>query len=152
MSDCNKPLWFIDSLAYIRVAAKDGADGLSVIEFLHPHGSSPPLHIHLEEDELFHVMEGRLRILKDGKELVLNKGETALAPRGKPHTFRVESQTARVLIVTRNGQFESFVRAMSSPAQSETLPPAGEPAPEQIETLRRIAREHKIEIIGPPLS
>jgi quercetin dioxygenase-like cupin family protein len=152
MSDSNKPLWFLDSLAYIRVAARDGVDGLSVIEFLHPQGSSPPLHIHLEEDELFHVMDGRLRILKDGKELILAKGETALAPRGKPHTFRVESETARVLIVTRNGQFEHFVRTMSRPASSETLPPMEVPTPEQIETLTRVAHEHKIEIVGPPLS
>ena len=57
-----------------------------------------------------------------------------------------------MLIVTRNGQFERFVRAMSRPAPRETLPPSGKPTPEQIETLTRIAHEHKIEIIGPPLS
>lgn len=61
-----------------------------------------------------------------------------------------------MLIVTRNGQFERFVRAMSRPAPRETLPPMvppmGEPTPEQIETLTRIAHEHKIAIVGPPLS
>ena len=57
-----------------------------------------------------------------------------------------------MLIVTRNGQFERFVRAMSRPAPSETLPPSGKPTPEQIETLTAIAHAPKIEIIGPPLS
>ncbi len=153
MSESSKPLWFLDSLAYIRVAAKDGADGVSVIEMLAPRGSSPPLHIHLEEDEIFHILDGELRVLVDGKEATLRRGDTALGPCGKPHTLRVESETAHYLVVTRKGLFEGFLRAISRPAESDTLPPrSGPPTPEQIEALTRVAKEYKIVIVGPPLS
>ena len=153
MSESSKPLWFLDTLTYIRVSAEDSADGLSAIEFLAPHGSSPPLHVHLEEDELFHVIDGTLRVSVEGKDAVLQAGHTALGPRGKPHSFRVESETARFVIVTRNRLFERFVRAMSLPAASETLPRMdGPPTPEQIAALMQVAREHKIEFVGPPLS
>ncbi len=153
MGGSNKPLWFLDTLAYIRVSAEDSPDGLSAIEFTAPHGSSPPLHVHHEEDELFHLIDGSLRVSVEGKDAVLKPGETALGPRGKPHSFRVESESARFLIVTRNGLFERFVRAMSRPAASESLPRMdGPPTPEQIEVLTRVAREHKIEFVGPPLS
>lgn len=153
MSESSKPLWFLDSLAYIRVSAQDGTDSVSVIEMLAPRGSSPPLHVHLEEDEIFHVIEGELRVLVDGKEATLRRGETALGPRGKPHTYRVESETVRYLVVTGKGLFEGFFRAMSRPAGSETLPPkSGPPSPEQIEAMTRAAKEHKIELVGPPLS
>ena len=153
MSENSKPLWFLDSLAYIRVAAKDGTDGVSVIEILAPRGSSPPLHVHLEEDEIFHILEGELRILVDGKETTLRRDGTALGPQGKPHTLRVESETAHYLVVTRKGLFEGFLRAVSRPAENDTLPPrSGPPTPEQIEALTKAAKEYKIEIIGSPLS
>lgn len=66
--------------------------GLSVIEQGVPHGDSPPLHIHHTEDEAFVCLKGRLRIHVDGKDRYLEAGGgTALAPKGKPHSFRVES-------------------------------------------------------------
>ena len=44
-------------------------------------------------------------------------GAIVLAPKGVPHTYRVESpQGGRCLTVTVHGDFERFVRAMSRPA------------------------------------
>lgn len=148
-----KGFWFLDSLAHIRLSEKDGSDGISVIEFLAPQGSSPPLHVHHDEDEIFHIIDGKLRVLVDGEERTFTRGDTAIGPRGKPHTFRVESETARFLIVTRKGLFEQFVRAMSRPADSNGLPErSGPPTPEQIQILTDTAKRHAIEIVGPPLT
>ena len=47
-------------------------------------------------------------------EVTIDAGETILAPKGVPHTYRVESPAgARWLLITRRGDFERFVRAQS---------------------------------------
>ena len=59
---------------------------------------------------------------------MLEAGESALAPKGVPHTYRVESPQARWLVITPSGAFERFVRSASPPAGAPGLPqPAGAP-------------------------
>ena len=117
------------------------------------HGDSPPLHVHQTEDEIFHVLEGELRVRPGDAEVRIGAGETILAPKGVPHTYRVESPAgARWLVITRRGDFERFVRALSRPAERPELPAAqGPPTPEQADALAAAAREHGIELVGPPL-
>jgi quercetin dioxygenase-like cupin family protein len=146
-------LWFLDTLATVHVRHDQGEDGVSVLERLAPYGESPPLHVHRIEDELFHVLEGELRLRAGDADIRLAAGESVLAPKGVPHTYRVESPAgARWLVITRGGNFERFVRALSRPAERPTLPaPQGPPTPEQADALAAAARRHDIEFIGPPL-
>jgi quercetin dioxygenase-like cupin family protein len=146
-------LWFLDTLHTIRVRHEEGQDGISVAEALAPHGDSPPLHVHQTEDELFHVLEGELRIRAGDTDVTLGAGETILAPKGVPHTYRVESlEGARWLVITTGGDFERFVRMISRPAERSELPPAqGPPTPAQAEALAAAAAAHGIELVGPPL-
>jgi mannose-6-phosphate isomerase-like protein (cupin superfamily) len=146
-------LWFLDTLHTVRVRHDQGEDGISVQESVAPHGDSPPLHVHHTEDEVFHVLEGELRVRAGDTEVRLGAGETILAPKGVPHTYRVESREgARWLVITSRGDFERFVRALSRPAERPELPAAqGPPTPEQAEALAAAARDHGIELVGPPL-
>jgi quercetin dioxygenase-like cupin family protein len=146
-------LWFLNTLHTVRVRHGEGEDGISVMETLAPHGDSPPLHVHRTEDEIFHVLEGELRMRAGDTELRIGAGETILAPKDVPHTYRVESPAgARWLVITRRGDFERFVRAQSRPAErAELPPPETPPTPEQTEALAAAARDHGIELVGPPL-
>ncbi len=146
-------LWFLNALVTVRVRHDEGADGISVLESLAPHGESPPLHVHQTEDEIFHVLEGELRVRAGDTEVRIGAGETILGPKGVPHTYRVESREgARWLVITERGDFERFVRAQSRPAEQPELPtPQGPPTPEQADALAATAREHGIELVGPPL-
>jgi hypothetical protein len=76
-------------------------------------------------------------------------GAFVYGPRGIPHTFVVSSAEARFLLVTEPAGFEGFLRALSEPAQTLTLPPASvqPPAPE---LMMATAAEYGIEILGPP--
>jgi quercetin dioxygenase-like cupin family protein len=146
-------LWFLDNLVTIPVSHDDGGDGISVMESQSRRGDSPPYHVHHTEDEVFHLLEGELVLLVDGKTTRVRAGETRLAPRGVPHTYRVVSERARWLVVTTKGDFERFVRATSRPASAAELPPAaGPPSPEQQQALAELSLRHRIELIGPPLS
>jgi quercetin dioxygenase-like cupin family protein len=146
-------LWFLNTLHTVRVRHDEGEDGIAVMETLAPHGDSPPLHVHQTEDETFHVLEGELRVRAGDADVTIAAGETLLAPKGVAHTYRVESPAgARWLVITRRGDFERFVRALSRPAERPELPPAqGPPTPEQADALAAAAREHGIELVGPPL-
>jgi quercetin dioxygenase-like cupin family protein len=147
------PLWFQNSLVTVRVSTSDGQDGLSILEHLVPFGFSPPLHIHRTEDEVFHVLEGQFRVRVQDQEHRLGAGDVLLAPKGVPHTYRVESAPeGRCLTITAEGDFERFVRAVSRPAERPELPPpAGPPSADAIRALKAAATQHGIELVGPPL-
>jgi quercetin dioxygenase-like cupin family protein len=146
-------LWFLDTLATVRVPHDQGDDGISVIERLAPHGESPPLHTHLAEDETFAVLEGELRVRAGDADVRVGPGEALLAPKKTAHTYRVESPDgARWLLITARGDFERFMREVSRPAERPELPdPQGPPTPEQVEALAAAAGRHGIEFVGPPL-
>ena len=79
-------------------------------------------------------------------------GDTILAPKGIPHTYRVDSNTGRWLTVTTHEQFEEFVRAMARAPDAKELPPfAGPPSQEAIAALTETAKRFGIEIVGPPM-
>jgi quercetin dioxygenase-like cupin family protein len=144
-------LWFLGTTVRVLASTEDGADGLSLLESVAPEGDSPPLHVHRTEDELFHVLEGELRLRVGEDDRRLRAGDVAVAPRGMPHTYRVESPRARWLVTTAHGDFERFVLSLSRPAEGDELPPQAPPTPEQAEQLAAAAAAHGIELIGPPL-
>jgi quercetin dioxygenase-like cupin family protein len=146
-------LWFLDSLVTIRVSTSTGQDGLSVLEHRMPYGSSAPFHLHRTEDELFQILEGEYRVKVQDQEQRVGPGAILLAPKGVPHTYRVESaQGGRCLTITVRGDFERFVRAVGRPAERPELPkPAGPPSAEAIQALKITAAKYGIELVGPPL-
>jgi mannose-6-phosphate isomerase-like protein (cupin superfamily) len=141
--------WFLGTLATITVPGEASAGRFALIEFLLPHLASPPLHTH-PQDESYVVLDGRLTIKAGDERFELGPGGSALVPMGVPHTFRVDSQTARVLVLSTPAGLERMVREGSVPATSATLPPADAPRPATDE-LARIFRAHGQENLGPPL-
>ena len=126
---------------------------MSLIEHQVPCGDSPPLHVHVNEDEVFYILEGEFRLQQDKEEKRVGPGDSFVAPKGIPHTYRAESKNGgRMLTVTRGGDFERFVRAMSRPAEGPVLPPhSGPPSAEVIAHLVKTAANHGIKAVGPPL-
>lgn len=148
----NQILWFGDNLMTIRVPASAGNDQISIIECRMPQGETTPLHVNLCEDEIIHILEGTMRFRVDGKVFLAHAGQTVMAPKGIPHTFRVESTDgATCLIVTQGGDFEQMIRQMSLPAPSATLPPKTERTPETAKRFFDACAKNNIQVIGAPL-
>ncbi|MCB0396262.1 MAG: cupin domain-containing protein [Flavobacteriales bacterium] len=145
--------WFLNTLVKIRISGDDNADHISVLEHHAPHGDSPPLHIHHTEDEIFVVLEGVFRFVIGGDEHQLQAGETILAPKGIPHAYRVESTSGgKWLTMTTGHDFENFVKAVSRPAEMDSLPERHGPPTEEFKAeLSSQSSRHNIEIVGPPL-
>src|SRR5579864_1890881 len=74
----SEKLWFLNTLVSVQVPHELGPDGVSVLESRAPHGDSPPLHVH-GEDEIFHVLEGTMLIRVGGEDRVVLAGESLLA-------------------------------------------------------------------------
>jgi uncharacterized cupin superfamily protein len=149
-----RDLWFLNTRVTVRVSCAEGTDKISIMEHWTPHGDSPPLHIHRNEDEVLHCLEGDVRFVVGGREARATAGQTLIVTKGIAHTYRVESFAgARWLTVTCGEDFERFVRAFSRPAERDGLPePSGPPTPEQAQELARACAQYGIEIVGPPLS
>jgi quercetin dioxygenase-like cupin family protein len=142
-------LWFLGTLATIKVPGEAVDGRFALIEFLFPHGASPPLHTH-PQDESYVVLDGRLTVQVGEQRLELDEGATVVVPIGVPHTFRVDSDSARVLVLSTPAGIERFVRDGSVPAGSPTLPPADAPRPSP-EEMERIFQAHGQVNVGPPL-
>jgi quercetin dioxygenase-like cupin family protein len=148
-ADEGEQRWFLGTLAVIRVPG-DATDGrFALIEFLFPHLASPPLHTH-PQDESYIVLDGRLTVQARSKRFELEAGATAVVPMGVAHTFRVDSETARVLVLSTPAGLDRLVLDGSTPAETPTLPPvdATRPSPDELE---RIFRAHGQVNVGPPL-
>jgi mannose-6-phosphate isomerase-like protein (cupin superfamily) len=144
--------WFLGSAIKILVSASDGNDDLCVVEHRMPRGEAPPLHVHRNEDEVFVLLDGRIRMQIDGRTVHLEKGQAAVAPKGLPHSFVVESEEAHVLTITKGHDFETMLRSMSRPAPQTGLPPRMAPTPEIVAALADTCRRNNIDLIGPPIA
>lgn len=143
----SSPLWFIDNLAYVHIDGGQTGDAYSVIELSARRGSMPPLHVH-QRDETFYVIEGEMTLFTGNRQITVRQGQAALAPRGVPLAYRVESDQARWLAINGPAGSERFLRAVSEPAPSAELPPPERPFDPA--ALGQAASEHSIEILGPP--
>jgi quercetin dioxygenase-like cupin family protein len=143
-----RPLWFIANLARVLVTPEDSNGTLGIVDSTGRQGEMPPLHLHHREDETFVVLDGELTLFTPEGSRTLRSGEAAFAPRDVRHTYRVESERARWLVVSTPGGFASFVLAASDPAEADALPPPDRPV--DTDRLMAAAEAHGIEIIAPP--
>jgi quercetin dioxygenase-like cupin family protein len=153
-------VWFLGTYTRVKLDGSQTCGRFGLLEIVFPRGASPPLHSH-SQDETFYVLEGELTAwlvdLDDvgsdwveANAVACHPGDVLFAPAGTPHSFRVESETARVLAVSTPAGIEEFARALSEPARWPWLPaPAGGPRV-PAERMAEVEREHGMVRHGPP--
>lgn len=74
-----------------------------------PEGGPPP-HFHINDDETFYVVEGRISFFQNGEWREVGPGSSAFVPRGQLHTFRnVGPGPSRMVISTNPAGFDAFI-------------------------------------------
>lgn len=122
-------VWLLGGLAQIRVPGAVTRDTFTVVQHTGARGYNTPLHVHHYEDEVFIVLDGTLRMVCEGQELIADAGSTMIIPRIIPHGFVVISENARFLTIHstpdegRRPQFDLFLSAELPRAGALTLPP-----------------------------
>jgi mannose-6-phosphate isomerase-like protein (cupin superfamily) len=141
-------IWFSGNLVTIKAAAAQTRGRLTIAEFINPAGFAPPLHRHLLEDEMFHVLAGTAEFRCNGHALGAGPGDFVFLPVGLPHTFLVGPQEPlHLLQITTPSGFEDFAAAAGEPALDRRLPDPGLIDPV---AMGHAADQHSIEILGPP--
>jgi mannose-6-phosphate isomerase-like protein (cupin superfamily) len=105
----------LHSLGFSELAFKVGTQetggNLFVIEHRNLVPGGPPLHMHLNQEEWFYVMEGSVAFVVGEKKLTLNTGESILAPRRVPHAFSSVVPASHLLIgFAPAGKMEAYFR------------------------------------------
>lgn len=106
-----------------------------------PPGGGPPPHYHLNEDETFHVLEGRVAFLMDREWHDVGPSGTAFMPRGVVHTFKnVGDEPLSMLIMTMPSGIERFFARCA-----EEFAKPGEPS--EMARLVEIGAQHGIHFL-----
>ena len=127
--------------ASVLVAGGDTGGRFALLETVEKKGAEPPLHLHIREDELMYVLEGEVTFLLGGELLPRGPGGCVLLPRGSEHTFSVESDEARLLVLVAPAGLEGFYRELDG---------GGTGADPSLERLATVAARYGVEITGPP--
>jgi quercetin dioxygenase-like cupin family protein len=142
-------LWFLGTLARVKLAGEQTGGRFALWEGVLPHGAAPPLHSH-PQDETFYVLEGELTAWVSGEPQTCRPGAAVFAPGGVPHTFRVESDTARMLFLSTPAGIEEYVRALAEPARWPWLQPPPDGPRVAAERIEAVERELGVIRHGPP--
>ncbi|MDK3255292.1 quercetin 2,3-dioxygenase [Blastococcus capsensis] len=143
-----RALWFLGNLVTVKAGGPQTDGGVTVVEFLNPPGFAPPLHRHLDETEMFQVLEGSATFTCGTESFTATPGDFVLLPAGVPHTFVVAPDgPLRTLQITTPAGFERFAAAVGAPATERRLP---DPAPVDPAALAHAGELHGVEILGPP--
>ncbi|MGR9173258.1 cupin domain-containing protein [Hyphomicrobiales bacterium] len=105
--------------------------------------SGPPRHVHENEDETIHIVEGEAEFWLEGETFRRGAGDTVFVPRGKEHAFHIVSSTpARFITCLTPGGFESFFAAAARD---------GLQIPQHGKELNALAGQYGCRFTGPPL-
>jgi quercetin dioxygenase-like cupin family protein len=137
--------WLGETSTRFLAAGEDTGGAFSLVDERANRGETVPLHRHPEDMESFYVLEGELTIYIGEEAVRAPAGSFAHLPGGTVHGFRIESETARYLILTtpRHGQFYRAITVASRPGG---LPPL-----ESVEgaKIKQASSDYGIEFVGP---
>lgn len=138
--------WMGETFTYFLAEGSRTQGAFSLVDEQAKRGEAVPLHRHEGDMESLYVLSGEITFYLGGRTGVLARaGAFVHVPGGTVHGFRIESETARYLILTtpRHGD---FYRAISLPSRPGGMPP--EP-PVTGEMVKRACQEFSVEFVGP---
>ena len=113
INDKNTPIF--GGERQIILSSKETNGDIYLVEGIMRKGSNVPVHIHLNEDEIFHVLEGEVQLVLGEETLTGKEGDIIYLPRGIRHGIKTKGEkTARVLnYVIPGHNFEKFFNEMN---------------------------------------
>jgi quercetin dioxygenase-like cupin family protein len=132
---------WMDTSYKVNVGKYQSGGIVGVFESTVPKRGGPPIHVHHNEDEVIHVIEGEYEFWLDGQVGTVPAGASIFLPRGVPHTFRVVSARPgrNLTILTPGGLEEFFVEAAARELR----------IPDHMTELEALAGRYGIEFLGP---
>ena len=147
----SEPLWFLGTLVRPKLRGEQTGGRFALWEGVLPRGAAPPWHTH-PQDETFYVLEGAVVVWAGDQQdgIRCGPGAAAFVPGGTAHSFRVESDTARMLFLSTPAGIDDFVGSLAEPAAWPWLQPPPDGPRVSPERLEAAEREHGVVRLGPP--
>jgi quercetin dioxygenase-like cupin family protein len=76
-----------EKITFLQTARDTGGELLEIELELSPDGSVPGAHVHPEQTETFHVLEGTMKFRMGMKRITAGPGDTNVVPAGRVHRF-----------------------------------------------------------------
>jgi mannose-6-phosphate isomerase-like protein (cupin superfamily) len=146
--DEGEATWFFNALMTTKASMAETGGAYSLTEHLVTAASNPPMHVQVDEDEAFYVLDGEIEFEVDGTAVTATPGTFAFVARGAAHCFRVLTPTARMLVICSGkpaDNLEDFFLGMGTPATERALP---EPAVPDLERLMTLTARTGIELLS----
>jgi mannose-6-phosphate isomerase-like protein (cupin superfamily) len=123
-----------------KVSTADSGGALLICEIAHHAEGGPARHMHHNQDEWFHVVEGEYVIEIGGELSRLMPGDSAFGPRGVPHGWaHLGNESGRMTFVAAPaGRLEEFFLEITKAGAMAPHDPAFWPP-------------YDLELTGPPL-
>lgn len=142
-------VWALGAYVAGKATGDNTGGAFELIEHTGPRGYASPLHTHINEAEAFYVVEGEVTFVIGEDEMSGGSGYFAYVPAKEQHAFRVDSPTAKFLMLVTPPRLMPFFDEIGEPALSPTLPPPPEGEPD-LDALVAAATRHGMEVLGPP--
>ncbi len=126
----------------VKVSGKDTNGDLAMFEqtSLSPKRGTP-LHVHPNQDEIFHVQDGEYAFLVGQDKYQLKTGDSIFLPRKVPHAWTQVSEKGRMTVIFQPaGKLEEFFVTMAGLDKEPT----------SVE-IAKIFADHDMQVVGPPL-
>jgi quercetin dioxygenase-like cupin family protein len=145
----DRSVWYNGTLMTFLATGEDTQGQFALIESVARKGNAPPPHIHHQEDETFYILEGELAVTVGDRTIEAGPGTLVFLPRNVQHSFTIESEQIRMLVLLAPAGLEGWFKELSVPAQAMEMPPAGEIPFKEIQRMLEIAPRYGLEFIVP---
>jgi quercetin dioxygenase-like cupin family protein len=142
-------VWYSGHLMTFLATGEDTQGQFALIEAVARKGNIPPPHIHHREDETFYVLEGDMTVSVGDRTIKATPGAMVFLPHDVIHSFTIDSDQARILILATPAGIEGYFQECSVPAPAMTLPPAVETPYGEIQKMLPVALKFGIEFVVP---
>jgi quercetin dioxygenase-like cupin family protein len=145
----DRSVWYSGWLMTFLATAEETQGKFALIEAVARKGNVPPPHIHHREEETFYVLEGEMTVSVGERTIKATPGTTVVVPRHTVHSFVIESQQLRALILLTPAGMEGWFKEFSVPAPAMTLPPAAEVPYSEMQRMLEVGPQYGIEFVLP---
>ena len=145
----DRSVWYSGWLLTFLATAEETRGQFALIEATARKGNVPPRHIHHREEETFYVLEGEMNVTVGDRTFEATPGTLVCLPRDVAHSFAIESEQLRALILLTPAGLEGFFKEFSVPAPAMTLPPPDELAYSEVQRMLEAAPRYGLEFLLP---
>lgn len=142
-------VWYSGWLLTFLATGQDTQGQFALQEQVGRKGNVPPPHIHHREDETFYVLEGEMTFSIGDRTIKATPGTMVFAPRDVVHSFTIDAEQVRILVLNTPAGLEEFFKECSVPAPSMTLPPPTEVPYSEIQKMMALAPKFGFEFVLP---